>query len=47
VFSANIFFTRMDTVAHAVLPRHALCGFLSTHGVSDSIMPEDGESVSF
>ncbi|WP_296829109.1 hypothetical protein, partial [uncultured Megasphaera sp.] len=41
VFSANIFFTHMDTVAHTVLPHHALQGFLTMHGVSDSIMPED------
>jgi len=47
VFSDNIFFSYMDTVAHAVLPHHALCSFLIMHGVSDSITPEDGESVSF
>ena len=47
VFSDNIFFSYMDTVAHAVLPHHALCSFLIMHGVSDSITPEDGESASF
>ncbi|WP_288160237.1 hypothetical protein [Megasphaera massiliensis] len=47
MFAANIFFTYMDGVAHAVLPHHGLCSFWTMHGVSDSIMPEDSESVSF
>ena len=42
---AKIFVTHMDNVAHASLTRHTLRGRLATRGVSNYVMPEDGEIV--
>ena len=44
---ATIFITHMDNVAHASLTRYDMKGRLARRGVTNYVMPQDGETVLF
>lgn len=44
---ATIFITHMDNVAHASLTRYDMKGRLAGRGVTNYVMPQDGETVLF
>lgn len=44
---AKIFITHMDNVPHATITRREMRGLLAGRGVTNYVMPADGEAVEF
>ena len=45
--TAKLVISHMDNVAHATITRHSMRGLLAQRGVTNYIMPEDGETITF
>ena len=45
--NAKIIISHMDNVAHASITRHSMRGLLAKRGITDYLMPADGETLEF